>query len=46
MAGADVLKKLQKVDSVPSVRIIRVGQAAKDFKTDNEAFKKLLDAAK
>jgi cyclophilin family peptidyl-prolyl cis-trans isomerase len=43
IAGADVLKKLQKDDAVRGVRIIRVGQAAKDFKTDNEAFKKLLE---
>jgi cyclophilin family peptidyl-prolyl cis-trans isomerase len=46
IAGADVLKKLAKDDAVRSVRIIRVGQAAKDFKTDNEAFKKLLEAVK
>jgi peptidylprolyl isomerase len=46
IAGAEVLKKLQKDDAVRSVRIIRVGQAAKDFKTDNEAFKKLLEKAK
>jgi len=46
IAGADVLKKLAKDDAVRSVRIIRVGQAAKDFKTDNESFKKLLDAVK
>jgi peptidylprolyl isomerase len=46
IAGAEVLKKLAVDDAIRSVRIIRVGQAARDFKTDNEAFKKLLDVLK
>ena len=42
IAGAGVLEKLTKDDAIRSVRVIRVGQAATDFKTDNEAFQKLL----
>jgi cyclophilin family peptidyl-prolyl cis-trans isomerase len=46
VAGQDVLGKLKKGDEVRTVRILRVGQAAKDFKADNEAFKKLLEGKK
>jgi len=43
IAGLDLLKTLKKGDAIRSIRIVRVGQAARDFKTDDEAFKKLLE---
>jgi len=43
IAGLDLLKTVKKGDAIRSIRIVRVGQAARDFKTDDEAFKKLLD---
>jgi hypothetical protein len=43
IAGLDLLKKVKKGDAIRSIRIVRVGQAARDFKTDDEAFKKLLE---
>ena len=46
IAGLDLLAKLNKGDAIRSIRIVRVGQAARDFKTDDEAFKKLLEAKK
>jgi len=46
IAGLDLLAKLKKGDAVRSIRIVRVGQAARDFKTDDEAFKKLLEKGK
>ncbi len=46
IAGLDLLKTLKKGDPVRSIRIVRVGQAAHDFKTDDEAFQKLLEAEK
>jgi hypothetical protein len=46
VAGLDLLKTLKKGDAVRSIRIVRVGQAALDFKTDDEAFQKLLEARK
>jgi hypothetical protein len=36
------LEGLKKGDAIRSIRITRVGQAARDFKTDDEAFKKLM----
>jgi len=42
IAGADRLVGLKKGDAIRSVRITRVGQAARDFKTDDEGFKKLM----
>lgn len=42
IAGAGVLEKLTKDDAIQSIRITRVGQAATDFKTDNDSFQKLL----
>jgi carboxypeptidase Q len=45
IAGADVLARLKKDDAIRSIRIIRVGKAAQDFKADDESFKKLLGAA-
>jgi len=46
IAGADLLQGLKKGDQIRSARITRVGQAARDFKTDDEAFKKLMDTKK
>jgi carboxypeptidase Q len=46
IAGLDLLPKVKKGDAIRSIRIIRVGQAARDFKTDDEAFKKLLEPVK
>ena len=46
IAGLDLLSKVKKGDAIRSIRIVRVGQAARDFKTDDEAFKKLLGPAK
>jgi hypothetical protein len=43
IAGLDLLAKVKKGDPIRSIRIVRVGQAARDFKTDDEAFKKLLE---
>jgi len=42
IAGADQVQGLKKGDQIRSVRITRVGQAARDFKTDDEAFKRLM----
>jgi cyclophilin family peptidyl-prolyl cis-trans isomerase len=42
IAGLSNLKELKKGDAIRSIRITRVGQAARDFKTDDEAFKKLM----
>jgi len=41
IAGLDLLKTVKKGDAIRSIRIVRVGQAARDFKTDDEAFGKL-----
>jgi carboxypeptidase Q len=43
IAGLDLLKTVRKGDAIRSIRIVRVGEAARDFKTDDEAFKKLLE---
>lgn len=45
IAGADYLAQIKKSDAIRSVRITRVGQAASDFKTDDEGFGKLVAAA-
>jgi hypothetical protein len=42
IAGLDLLKSVKKGDAIRSIRIVRVGAAARDFKTDDEAFQKLL----
>ena len=44
VAGLDRLGNLKKGDAVRSIRITRVGQAARDFKTDDEAFARLMAA--
>jgi hypothetical protein len=46
IAGLDLLKSVKKGDPIRSIRITRVGQAARDFKTDDEAFAKLLGEKK
>ncbi len=46
IAGLDLLRTVKKGDAIRSIRIVRVGQAARDFKTDDEAFKKLLEGKK
>ena len=45
IAGADVAAALKQGDAIRRIQITRVGQAARDFKTDDETFKKLLAAA-
>ncbi len=45
IAGADVVAQLKAGDAIRSIRIVRVGKAAQDFKADDDSFKKLLDAA-
>jgi hypothetical protein len=46
IAGLDLLKTVKKGEAIRTIRIVRVGQAARDFKTDDEAFKKLLEPSK
>ena len=46
IAGLDLLRSVKKGDAIRSIRIVRVGQAARDFKTDDEAFRKLLEGKK
>jgi len=46
IAGADRLRGLKKGEAIRSIRITRVGQAARDFKTDDEAFGKLMGQKK
>jgi cyclophilin family peptidyl-prolyl cis-trans isomerase len=45
IAGIGALKDIKTADPIRSIRITRVGQAARDFKTDDAAFKALVDAA-
>ncbi|HOQ59058.1 MAG TPA: M20/M25/M40 family metallo-hydrolase [Vicinamibacterales bacterium] len=46
IAGLSHLQDLKKGDTIRAVRITRVGDGARDFKTDDEAFAKLLGAKK
>ena len=46
IAGLGQLPDLKKGEPIRSVRITRVGQAARDFKTDDEAFGKLMGTKK
>jgi len=46
IAGLDLLPQLKKGEAIRAIRIVRVGGAARDFKTDDEAFKKLLGPGK
>ena len=43
IAGAGALPEIKATETIRSVRIVRVGQAARDFKTDDAAFKALMD---
>jgi cyclophilin family peptidyl-prolyl cis-trans isomerase len=45
IAGANLLKEIAKGDGIQSVRFTRVGQAARDFKADDEAFAQLVAKA-
>jgi len=42
VAGLGQVPEIRKGDAIRSIRITRVGQAARDFKTDDEAFARLL----
>ncbi len=44
IAGLGQLQEVKQGDAIRNIRITRVGQAARDFKTDEESFKKLLGA--
>jgi hypothetical protein len=46
IAGLGLLQDIKRDDAIRSIRITRVGQAARDFKTDDEAFSKLVAEAK
>jgi hypothetical protein len=46
VAGADAVKDIKNGDPIRFIRITRVGQAARDFKTDDEAFGKLMGPTK
>jgi carboxypeptidase Q len=46
IAGGALLGELKKDDPIRSIRIIRVGQPARDFKTDDEAFRQLMEKAR
>jgi carboxypeptidase Q len=46
IAGLDLLKTIKTGDPIRSIRIVRVGQAALDFKTDDEALKTLLEKSR
>jgi cyclophilin family peptidyl-prolyl cis-trans isomerase len=46
MAGTEVLSQIKKGDALRAIRITRVGDGARNFKTDDDAFKKLLEPAK
>lgn len=41
--GMDVVNSIQRGDKIKTVRIIRVGEKAKKFKTDNDTFNKLIE---
>lgn len=45
IAGLGLLQDVKNGDAIRSIRITRVGQAARDFKTDDETFQKLLGPA-
>ncbi len=46
VAGLDAVPLIKKGDAIRAIRITRVGEAARNFKTDDEAFAKLLESAK
>lgn len=41
--GIDVINSIIQGDKIETLRIVRVGEKAKKFKTDNEAFNKLIE---
>ena len=41
--GQDVVNKIAKGDKIKSIKILRVGDAAKAFKADEKTFKQLMD---
>lgn len=43
IAGMDVVNKIQQDDAIKTIRIIRVGEKAKNFKADNDAFNKMIE---
>lgn len=45
IAGSGYLAGFKPADVIRSVRIVRVGAAARDFKTDDDAFKALMEKA-
>ena len=45
VASLGSLNDIKRADPIRSIRITRVGQAARDFKTDDETFKKLIESA-
>jgi carboxypeptidase Q len=46
IAGADLLAEITRSEPIRSIRITRVGQAASDFRTDDEGFNRLLAEAR
>jgi carboxypeptidase Q len=46
VAGLSQLSEIKKGDPIRSIRITRVGQPARDFKTDDETFNKLVPQKK
>jgi carboxypeptidase Q len=45
IAGLGLLQDVKNGDAIRSIRFTRVGQAARDFKTDDETFNKMLPPA-
>jgi peptidylprolyl isomerase len=43
ISGMNVVNEIQQGDTIKSIRIIRVGTKAKNFKADNEAFNKMIE---
>ncbi len=43
IAGMDVVNKIEQGDMIKNIRIIRVGEKAKNFKADNDAFNKMIE---
>jgi peptidylprolyl isomerase len=43
--GMDVVNSIRQGDEIKSIKIVRVGEKAKKFKADNEAFNKMIEVA-
>jgi len=41
--GMDVVNKIEPGDTIKTIRIIRVGEKAKNFKADNDSFNKMIE---